>query len=214
MDCYVPDVNSEISKGVRVMERGGIVVYPTDTVYGLGANIFNNTAVERVFEAKGRPKGMPLPVLLPSVDSLRVVAHNIPSIAWTLAEEFWPGQLTLILPSRPEVPSIITARGWTIAVRVPDHPVPLALARELGSPITGTSANRSGHPVPETISEAHEQLQHSVDYLIRVGPKPSGRPSTILDITQIPPRILRSGSISYSSLAKFVTNIQRPSGAN
>jgi len=214
MDYDGPQLSIDVSEGVRVMVNGGIVVYPTDTVYGLGADVFNTAAVERVFEAKGRPKGMPLPVLVPSIDSLCIIAQNIPSIAWILADKFWPGPLTLILPSRPEIPSVITARGWTVAARIPDHPVPLALTRALGAPITGTSANRTGHPVPATISEAREQLENRVDFLISSGPKPSGQASTILDITQSPPRILRSGIIPYSALAAFVPEIQPPSGGN
>ena len=192
----------QIACGADILRRGGVVAYPTDTLYGLGADITQPAAVEQVFEAKGRPHGMPLPVLLSDVDALSMVSDDVPPLAWTLARRLWPGPLTLVVPRASRVPAIIAARGWTVAVRVPDHPVPRELSRLLGAPITGTSANLSGGPSPHTAEEVRRQLGKNVDLVIEGGPPPDGRASTVLDITQTPPRILRLGAISWKDLSE------------
>ena len=192
----------QIDRGVSILRQGGVVAYPTDTLYGLGVDITQPAAVEQVFEIKGRPQGMPLPVLLSGPETLSMVSDNVPPLAWTLAHRFWPGPLTLVVPRASNVPAIIAARGWTIAVRVPDHPVPRELSRLLGSPITGTSANWSGGPSPQTAEEVRRQLGDRVGLIIEGGPPPVGRASTVLDITQSPPRILRLGAISWEALAE------------
>ena len=200
MQSYNKSLAEQIALGADVLHRGGVVAYPTDTLYGLGADITQPAAVEQVFDIKGRPHGMPLPVLLPNPEALSMVTDDVPPLAWTLARRFWPGPLTLVVPRASRVPAIIAARGWTIAVRVPDHPVPRELARLLGSPITGTSANLSGGPSPHTAEEVRRQIGDRVDLIIEGGPPPDGRASTVLDITQSPPRILRLGAISWEML--------------
>ena len=201
MQPHDQSLEEQIARGVAILRRGGVVAYPTDTLYGLGADITQPAAVEQVFEIKGRPHGMPLPVLLSGPQDLSLVSDDVPPLAWTLAERFWPGPLTLVVPRAPRVPAIIGARGWTVAVRVPDHPVPRELARRLGSPITGTSANLSGGPSPHTADDVRRQLGDSVGLIIEGGPPPDGRASTVLDITQSPPRVLRLGAISWETLA-------------
>ena len=201
VQSYEQPLAEQIARGVSILRRGGVVAYPTDTLYGLGADITQPGAVEQVFEIKDRPQGMPLPVLLPDPDSLSMVSDDIPPLAWTLAHRFWPGPLTLVVPRASCVPAVIAARGWTVAVRVPDHPVPRELSRLLGSPITGTSANWSGGPSPHTAEEVRRQLGDRVDLIIEGGPPPVGRASTVLDITQSPPRILRLGAISWEDLS-------------
>ena len=200
MQSYQLPLAEQIARGADILREGGVVAYPTDTLYGLGADITQPAAVERVFEIKERPGGMPLPVLLSGPESLSQVCDDVPPLAWTLAHRFWPGPLTLVVPRASSVPAIIAARGWTVAVRVPDHPVPRELSRLLGAPITGTSANLSGGPSPHTAEEVRRQLGDRVDLIIEGGPSPDGRASTVLDITQSPPRILRLGAVSWEML--------------
>ena len=200
MQSYEQSLTEQVARGAGILRQGGVVAYPTDTLYGLGADITQPAAVEQVFEIKGRPQGMPLPVLLPGPEALSMVSDDVPPLAWTLARRFWPGPLTLVVPRASRVPAIIAARGWTVAVRVPDHPVPRELARLLGAPITGTSANVSGGPSPHTAEEVRRQLGDRVEHVIEGGPPPDGRASTVLDITQNPPRILRLGAVSWEML--------------
>ena len=197
--CEQP-LTEQIALGADILRRGGVVAYPTDTLYGLGADVTQPAAVEKVFDIKERPDGMPLPVLLAGPETLSLVSDDVPPLAWVLAERFWPGPLTLVVPRAARVPAIIAARGWTVAVRVPDHPAPRELARLLGAPITGTSANLSGGPSPHTAEEVRRQLGDRVDMIIEGGPPPDGRASTVLDITQAPPRVLRLGAVSWEML--------------
>jgi L-threonylcarbamoyladenylate synthase len=189
-----------IESAVEVLRISGLVAYPTDTLYGLGADALNEAAVERVFEAKGRPQGMPLPLLIGEQEQLSMLTETVPEIAWKLAEAFWPGGLTLVIPVGPGVPALVTARGWKVAVRLPDHPIPRELARQLGRPITGTSANRSGGPEPTTAEEVRKQLGNAVDMILEGGPNPTGRSSTVVDITGEHPRVLRQGAVSIEAL--------------
>ena len=198
------DLAVAVAEAVEVLRQGGVVVYPTDTVYGLGADAFNEAAVERVFEIKGRPAGLPIPLLLGSLDQLLLAVEEVPPLARKLAGQFWPGALTLALPKAPGVPALVSARGWTVGVRVPGHPVPRELARLLGRPITGTSANQSGGPSPRTAEEARTQVGGLVDLVIDGGPAPLGRESTVLDLTGPVPRILREGAVPKEALEGFL----------
>ena len=193
---------TSIESAVAVLRRGGLVAYPTDTLYGLGADALNEAAVERVFEAKGRPQGMPLPLLIGEREQLSMVVEAMPEAAWKFAEAFWPGGLTLLLPVGPDVPALVTARGWKVAVRLPDHPIPRELARQIGRPITGTSANRSGGPEPTTAEEVRRQLGEALDIVLEGGPKPAGHSSTVVDMTGELPRVLRKGSVSLKELQR------------
>jgi L-threonylcarbamoyladenylate synthase len=191
----------EIEKGVKILQRGGVIAFPTDTVYGLGADAFHATAVERIYEIKNRPKHRQLPVLITDVERLTTLADPIPEIAWFLARRFWPGGLTLVLPKTDSVPAYL-ASGPTIAVRVPDHPVCLALIQHLGNPIIGTSANISGQPAALTAEEVGQQLGGKIDFIINGGKCPGGKESTVVDITRESPIILRQGIIPSHEIDK------------
>ena len=191
----------EIKRGVRILRKGGVIAFPTDTVYGLGADAFNTRAMERVYEIKNRPKHQQFPLLIADVTQLTALAEPIPEIAWFLARRFWPGGLTLVLSRKDTAPAYL-ASGSTIAVRVPNHPVCLALTKGLGKPITGTSANVSGQPADLTAEEVEQQLGGKIDLIINGGKCPGGRESTIVDVTHEPPTILRQGIIPSHEIDK------------
>src|SRR3972149_1195548 len=191
----------ETEKGFKILQKGGVIAFPTDTVYGLGADAFNSTAVERIYEIKNRPKHQQLPLLIADVKQLTALAEPIPEIAWFLATRFWPGGLTLVLSKTNSVPAYL-APGPTIAVRVPNHPVCLALIQRLGNPIIGTSANISGQPAALTAEEVEQQLGGKIDLIINGGKCPGGKESTIVDITREPPIIVRQGIIPSHEIGK------------
>jgi len=191
----------EIEKGVKILQKGGVIAFPTDTVYGLGADAFNSTAVERIYEIKNRPKYRQLPLLIADVERLTTLAKPIPEIAWFLARRFWPGGLTLVLSKTDSVPAYLASRP-TIAVRVPDHPVCLALIQHLGNPIIGTSANISGQPAALTAEEVGQQLGGKIDFIINGGKCPGSKESTVVDVTREPPIILRQGIIPSDEIDK------------
>ena len=191
----------EIEKGVKILENGGVIAFPTDTVYGLGADAFNSMAVERIYEIKSRPRHLQLPLLIAGVERLTILANPIPEIAWFLAKRFWPGGLTLVLPKTDSVPAYL-APGPTIAVRVPNHPVCLALIQHLGNPIIGTSANISDQPAALTAEEVGQQLGGKIDFIINGGKCPGGKESTVVDITRESPIILRQGIIPSDEIDK------------
>ncbi|TEU17225.1 MAG: threonylcarbamoyl-AMP synthase [Dehalococcoidia bacterium] len=194
-------LQQEIEKGVKILRKGGVIAFPTDTVYGLGADAFNPTAVERIYEIKDRPKHRQLPLLIADVERLATLAEPIPEIAWFLARQFWPGGLTLVLPKTDSLPAYL-ASGSTIAVRVPNHPVCLALIQHLGNPIIGTSANISGQPAALTAEEVGQQLGGKIDFIINGGKCPGGKESTVVDITRESPIILRQGIIPSDEIDK------------
>ena len=184
----------EIGRGVKILQKGGVIAFPTDTVYGLGADAFNSTAVERIYKIKNRPTHRQFPLLIADVEQLTTLAKPIPEIAWFLVRRFWPGGLTLVLPKTYSLPNHL-ASGTTIAVRVPNHPVCLALIQNLGGPIIGTSANISGQPAVLTAEEAGQQLKGKIDFIINGGRCPGGKESTVVDVTNNAPVILRQGII-------------------
>ncbi len=194
-------MEGQIHQAIDTLKNGGIVAFPTDTVYGLGASAFDEGAVLRVYEAKGKPRRLALPLLLADVSQIGAVARDVPEIAWRLAKHFLPGGLTLVLYKSPSVSSLITGEGEKIAVRVPAHPIPIALIEGLGTPITGTSANLTGSPSPLTAQEVYHQLGDRVDLIIDGGRCPGDVASTVLDLTAEPPRILREGAISREEIA-------------
>jgi L-threonylcarbamoyladenylate synthase len=191
----------EIEKGVQILQKGGVIAFPTDTVYGLGADAFNTRAVERVFEIKNRPRHQQFPLLVADIEQLATLAEPIPEFAWFLVRRFWPGGLTLALSKKDSLP-LYLAPGPTIAVRIPDHPVCLALIRGLGRPITGTSANTSGQPAALTAEEVERQLEGRIDLVINGGKCPGSKESTIVDVTHEPPTILRQGIIPWHDIDK------------
>jgi len=198
-----PPVEKQIELAIAILKKGGIVAFPTDTVYGLGADPFNEQAVDRIYKVKRRPHNLPFPLLLAEKSDLLKVASVVPEIAWQLAERFLPGGLTLVLRKSPWVPGSVTAGGDTVAVRIPNHPVPIALIRGLGTPIVGTSANLSGRSSPVTAEEVREQLGEQVDLIIDGGRCPGGIESTVLDVSSKVPALIREGAIPRAEIAKL-----------
>ena len=189
-----------IEEGVRVLRKGGVVAYPTDTVYGLGADIESSLAVQRIIDLKGRPVGMGLPLLLAETSELGAVAGELSDVVWSLTQRFWPGSLTLVVRRSARVSDLVTGGRDTVAVRVPDHPVPRELARGLGRPITGTSANLSGRPSAVTGEEARGQLGAHIDLVMDGGGAPGQIESTILDVTGTIPVLIRQGAVGEDDI--------------
>ena len=195
-----------LERAVAVLLEGGLVAFPTDTLYALGAHGLMPTAVERVFQAKDRPTGMALPLLLAGIEDLEKVAVDVPPLAWDFAERFWPGGLTMILRKAPSVPSEVTAGGDTLAVRVPNHNIARDLIRAVGAPLTGTSANRSGEADPVTAEDVLHQMSGRVDLVVDCGPCPLSGASTIVDLTGDSLRIVREGVIPPDALQQIWTD--------
>jgi L-threonylcarbamoyladenylate synthase len=196
-----------IANAATILRNGGLVAFPTETVYGLGANGFDGAAVVRVFQAKGRPPTNPLIVHLAGVEQIAQVVAEWRDIAARLAERFWPGPLTLVLPKRPELPDIVTAGGPTVAVRVPAHPVARALLREAGVPVAAPSANRSTELSPTTAAHVLRGLAGRIDLILDGGATSGGIESTVLDVTTALPRLLRPGLVTRSDIESIVGSI-------
>lgn len=182
-------------RAIETLTQGGVVVYPTDTVYGVGCRIDDDAAVRRLFVLKGRPHTEALPVLLADVAQLDQYARDVPPAARRLVSRFWPGALTVVLRRSERVPSLVAGGGPTVALRVPNHPVPRALVRAVGVPIVGTSANTHGMPSPVTAQLAVYDLGDRVDLVLDGGRVPGGRESTVVDVTSQSPRVVRQGAI-------------------
>jgi L-threonylcarbamoyladenylate synthase len=195
-------IQQQVDRGISILKQGGIVAFPTDTVYGLGACANINQAVERVYRIKERPRNMALPLLLPDISKINEVAEFVPQIVWLLAHNFLPGALTVVLPKSKSVPDIITAGGGTVAIRIPAHPIPVAIAQGLGAPIVGTSANLSGKPSSLTADEVYSQFGNKIDLVIDGGQCPGGKESTVVDVTGETPVVLREGAISREELKR------------
>jgi len=196
------DTQEQIDKGIAILKKGGLVAFPTDTVYGLGACYNNYEAVERIYRIKQRLRNKALPLLLAEAAQISEVAEYVPPAAWLLVGRFLPGALTIVLPKSKSVPDIITGGAKTVAVRIPAHPVPVALIRGVGMPIIGTSANLSGKPSILAAREICSQFGDKIDLVIDGGRCPGGRESTIVDVTGEVPRVLREGAISRQELAQ------------
>lgn len=198
-------VNAEdgLDEAVSLIKNGELVVFPTETVYGLGANAFDPVAVAKIFEAKGRPQDNPLIVHISRVEEVKGIARDVPEVFYTLAERFMPGALTVVLPKSDLIPGIVTAGGDTVAVRMPDHPV----ARELISrsfPLAAPSANRSKHVSPTTARHVYDDLCGRVPLILDGGECGVGIESTVLDLTSGSPVILRPGAVTAEMLAPFL----------
>jgi len=207
LDKFPLDIQQQVERGISILKQGGVVAFPTDTVYGLGAWANLYQAVERVYQVKERPRNMALPLLLAHTLQISEVAEPVPPVAWLLARSFLPGALTIVLHKSKSVPDIITGGGLTVAVRIPAHPIPVALAEGLGAPIVGTSANLSGRPSALTADEVYVQFGDKIDLVIDGGRCPGGRESTIVDVTGEAPVVLREGAISTEELRKVCGSI-------
>ena len=197
----------EISRAAECIAGGGVIAIPTDTLYGLAADATNPAALDKVYEIKGRPANMPLPVLVSGWDQVAMVSAvdgRDELVSRELARRYWPGALTLVLPARPDVPARLTGGRDTIAVRMPDHQVPLALATALGRPITGTSANPSGAEDITDPEELRRCLGGLVDGMIVAGDAPRGTASTIVAVSGGELSLLRAGALSFCEIRSAV----------
>jgi L-threonylcarbamoyladenylate synthase len=206
VDSHAPD-RAAIAQAAAVLCSGGLVAFPTETVYGLGANALDPAAVAKIFAAKGRAATNPLIVHVPDIEAARALVADWPSEAQRLAERFWPGPLTLVLPRRSVVPDIVTAGGPTVAVRVPAHPVALALLRACRLPLAAPSANRSTQLSPTRAEHVLSGLADRIDLLLDAGPTPGGLESTVVDVTAAPPRLLRPGLVTLAQFEAVVGSI-------
>jgi len=192
------DSPTAIQQALEVLNKGGLVAFPTDTVYGVSALVFDGPAVEYIYLAKDRPIEKAIPVLIGDAEAMEKVGMNIPKIAYSLAARFWPGPLTVVIPKKPTLPESVSATA-TVGVRVPDHEVARTLLRTAG-PLAVTSANISGQPSPSTAEEVFAQLGGRIDLIIDGGKTPGGIPSTVLDCTESELKILRAGPISLEEI--------------
>jgi L-threonylcarbamoyladenylate synthase len=193
-----------IERAAALLRAGELVAFPTETVYGLGAHALDERAVRRIYEAKGRPSYNPLIVHVAGADEARRVAASWPAAAQRLAERFWPGPLTLVLPKRPEVPDAVTAGLPSVAVRVPAHPVAHALLRAARVPVAAPSANRSSELSPTTAQHVEKSLGDRVALILDAGPTTVGIESTVLDLSGREPLVLRPGLVAADELASVL----------
>lgn len=196
-----------IRTAAEALRQGKLVAFPTETVYGLGANAMDPRAVAQIFEVKGRPSSDPLIVHMAEISWLPRAVAEIPPIAWRLAEVFWPGPLTLILPKHPDVVDLVTAYRKTVAVRVPAHPVALALIKEADVLVAAPSANRFGHTSPTCASHVLADLGERIDLLVDGGKTHIGIESTVLDLSGSVPTILRPGGITREQLTNILGEV-------
>ena len=187
-----------ISKALETLNQGGLVAFPTDTVYGVGTLAFDAAAVESIYSAKDRPVEKAIPILIGGPEDLGKVTTDIPPIAAKLAARFWPGALTLVVPKHPDLPDVVSATP-TVGVRVPDHPVARALLRAAG-PMAVTSANLSGEASPNTAEEVSRQLNGRIPLILDGGETPGGVPSTVVNCLGTEPVILREGPVTLKDI--------------
>ncbi len=203
-DCTTPQGRADaIPKAAEGVRHGRLVVLPTDTLYGIGADAFSPEAVRELLAAKGRGSDMPPPVLVPEPRTVEGLATSVPDYARALMREFWPGPLTVVLQAQPSLAWDLGDTGGTVALRMPDDEVALALLTEVG-PLAVSSANRTGHPASRTVVEAASQLGASVEYYLDGGPVAGGLASTIVDCTREAPVILRLGALSEEQVMAVV----------
>ena len=199
-----PDI---ISRAAAALRAGGLVAFPTETVYGLGANALDERAVARIFAAKGRPATNPLIVHVPEIAAAQPLVRDFPATAQALAQRFWPGPLSLVLAKSDRVPDLVTAGGATVALRAPSHPVALALLQECGFPLAAPSANPSTLLSPTTADHVLHGLDGKIDMVLDAGPTPGGLESTVLDVSVSPPRLLRPGLVTRAQIESVVGSI-------
>lgn len=202
-----------ISRAAELIRAGRLVAFPTETVYGLGANALDAAAVQRIFEAKGRPLTSPLIVHVASIDAARDLASAWPEVAERLARAFWPGPLTLVLPKSPRVPDLVTAGLPSVGIRMPAHPVALALIEAAGVPIAAPSANRFTELSPTTAAHVRESLGNRVDLILDGGPCRVGIESTVLSFAGARPKILRPGMLSRTEIESIIGPVETGAGA-
>ena len=201
-------MNSEIKKAANLLSHGNVVAIPTETVYGLAANAFDEKAVAKIFEIKGRPIYNPLIVHIKAIEYLDIIAENIPHKAYQLAKKFWPGPLTLVLPKKNNIPSIVTANKNTVGIRIPSHPIALELLNEIDFPIAAPSANPFGYISPTTSFHVQKQLGAKIPYILDGGMCEKGIESTIIGFEDGEPILYRLGSLSLESIENYIGKVK------
>ena len=199
------EMGADLARAVEALRSGGVVVFPTDTLYGLGALVENEDAVARVARIKGRERGRGIPVLLAGPDQAGLVVTDSPLLRM-LAERFWPGALTVVADARPGIAEVIKGPSATVGVRVPDLELTRRLIARAGGPITGTSANATGQPPASTAIDARQALGRLVDYILDGGAA-RGTPSTVLNIAADPPTILRQGAVTEEEIREVLPGV-------
>lgn len=195
-----------VASAVEAVNRGDLVVMPTDSVYGLGADAFKSWAVTNLLNAKGRGRNVPPPVFVGSRRTMDELTSDLPQSASDMMEAFWPGALTIVVTHAPSLQWDLGDTAGTVAVRMPLHPVALEVLRETG-PMAVSAANKAGRAAPATAAEAKEQLGYAVSVYLEAGACPHAMPSTIVDVTVDPPRVLRAGSVTIDQLREVVPSI-------
>ena len=202
----------ELAAGASALAAGALVAFPTETVYGLGANALDADAVAHIFAAKGRPTDHPLICHIASADDMAPLVAEVTPLAQALADAFWPGPLTLVMPRSAAVPDAVTGGRDTVAVRVPDHPLALALLNAFGGPVAAPSANRFGRPSPTRAGVVRVELGDAVVVILDGGPCAIGVESTVLDLASDPPQVLRPGGISVEQIEAVIGPVAAASG--
>ena len=206
IDFEQPDTSSKAVENLQsVLNTGGVIAFPTDTFYGLGADPFNPDALSKIFQIKQRPADKPLLVLIHSFAQLEDLTQEVSDNARKLMAHFWPGPLTLIFKSAPGLPDALTAGTGTIGIRLPSYTFTLKFIETLGRPLTAPSANLSGERELGTAQEVERTLGDKIDLIVDGGPAPGGKPSTVLDTTTEPPTLLREGAVSRSELESVIS---------
>jgi L-threonylcarbamoyladenylate synthase len=197
----------KISVAAEAIRRGGIVAFPTETVYGLGVDALNQEAVKRMYEVKGRPPDNPTIVHIAEFNDVYKLAVDVPEVAEELMRRFWPGPLTIVLKASKIVPRVTTGGLETVGIRMPKHKVALALIRASKTPIAAPSANIAGKPSPTTAQHVIQDFYGSIDVILDAGPTKIGVESTVLDLTTKPPQILRPGGVTYEELKEVLGEV-------
>ena len=196
-------LSTSTTQAVRILRDGGVIAPPTDTLYGISANALNETAAAKVFSVKDREGRTPLPIFLSNPDDLFRYGRDVPDTAVRLAEKFWPGKLTIVVRKADLIPEVVSGGLDTVGLRIPDHPVPRRIVAQLGAPITATSANVSGKPALTAAADVVSELGARLDLVLDGGQLAPSAPSTVIDLTANPPRILRQGAVSPSDIRKL-----------
>jgi L-threonylcarbamoyladenylate synthase len=194
---------THLEKAAEILRSGGLVAFPTETVYGLGANALDEASVKKIFTAKWRPADNPLIVHIAKKEDVEIYAQNIPPLATILIEEFWPGALTLVLEKKDIIPDATTAWLSTVCLRMPSHPLALKLIEDAGVPLAAPSANTSGRPSPTSADHVYDDMNGKIDAIIEGDIPEIGIESTVLDLTVTPPVILRHGWITEEMILEF-----------
>jgi L-threonylcarbamoyladenylate synthase len=212
VDPDEPDPQA-IQRAADIVRDGGLVVIPTDTVYGLVCDPRQPEAVQQIYRVKGRRRDQPLALLLHDMSQVSASVEHVPELAVRAMQHFWPGALTVVVRACPardrsDATAAVRARKNTVGLRLPAHVVPRLVAHALGSPLASTSANRSGQPAPTTAEQARDQLQGLIELVLDAGPTPTAHESTVVDFSRQPPRVLRPGAIPVQRLRELLGDVQ------